>query len=175
MSKLYGQIPDDLGIEIPSDIEGVMLLRVEVDELWSFVGSKKNKQWVWLALDIRSRQVIAFHVGGRGKADAKQLWGAIPEEFKKQADFYTDQHDAYRSAFPKEKLHQVKSGFASLIERMNCTLRQRVSRLVRKSLSFSKKLENHIGAIKYFLFHYNIEAFTKFLKKNEFIQIILQS
>lgn len=108
LSELYGQIPDDLGIEIPSDIEGVMLLRVEADELWSFVGSKKNKQWVWLALDIRTKQVIAFHVGGRGKSDAKQLWEAVPEEFKKQANFYTDQHDAYRGAFPREKLHQVK-------------------------------------------------------------------
>ena len=32
-------------------------------------------------------------------------------------------------------------------------LRQRVSRLVRKT--FSKKLENHIGAIIYFINHYN--------------------
>ena len=37
------------------------------------------------------------------------------------------------------------------IERFNNTLRQRVSRLVRNALSFSKKLANHIGAIK--LFH----------------------
>ncbi|NJN61893.1 MAG: IS1 family transposase, partial [Coleofasciculaceae cyanobacterium RL_1_1] len=29
------------------------------------------------------------------------------------------------------------------------------SRLVRKSLSFSKKLENHLGALRYFLRHYN--------------------
>ncbi|MBW4473112.1 MAG: IS1 family transposase, partial [Stenomitos rutilans HA7619-LM2] len=34
-------------------------------------------------------------------------------------------------------------------------LRQRVSRLVRKTLSFSKKLENHIGAIWFFIHHYN--------------------
>ncbi len=36
------------------------------------------------------------------------------------------------------------------------TLRQRVSRLVRKTLSFSKKLENHIGAIWNFIHHYNL-------------------
>jgi hypothetical protein len=30
-----------------------------------------------------------------------------------------------------------------------------VSRLVRDSLSFSKKLDNHIGAIFYFIHHYN--------------------
>jgi insertion element IS1 protein InsB len=42
------------------------------------------------------------------------------------------------------------------IERFNNTLRQRVSRLVRDTLSFSKKLANHIGAIKFFLCHYNL-------------------
>ncbi|MBA4853777.1 IS1 family transposase, partial [Emticicia sp. BO119] len=31
------------------------------------------------------------------------------------------------------------------------------SRLVRKALSFSKSLENHIGAIKYFICNYNLE------------------
>jgi insertion element IS1 protein InsB len=42
------------------------------------------------------------------------------------------------------------------VERFNCTLRQRVSRLVRATLSFSKKLSNHIGAIKYFICDYNV-------------------
>jgi hypothetical protein len=40
--------------------------------------------------------------------------------------------------------------FLPHIERFNNTLRQRVSRLVRETLSFSKILENHIGAIKFF-------------------------
>jgi IS1 family transposase len=42
------------------------------------------------------------------------------------------------------------------IERFNKPLRQQVSRLVRTALSFSKKLSNHIGAIKYFIFNYNL-------------------
>jgi insertion element IS1 protein InsB len=42
------------------------------------------------------------------------------------------------------------------IERFNDTLRQRVARLVRDALSFSKKLANHIGAIKLFICHYNL-------------------
>lgn len=41
-------------------------------------------------------------------------------------------------------------------ERFNNTLRQRVSRLVRDTLAFSKKLANHIGAIRYFICHYNL-------------------
>jgi len=40
--------------------------------------------------------------------------------------------------------------------RFNNTLRQRVARLVRDALSFSKQLANHIGAIKLFICHYNL-------------------
>jgi hypothetical protein len=43
-------------------------LQAEADELCSFVvGKKGNKQWqwLWLALDAHSRQVLTFHVGGR--------------------------------------------------------------------------------------------------------------
>jgi len=47
------------------------------------------------------------------------------------------------------------SGQTNHSERFNTTLRQRVGRLVRKTLAFSKKLENHIGAIRYFIHHYN--------------------
>jgi IS1 family transposase len=42
------------------------------------------------------------------------------------------------------------------IERFNNTLRQRVSRLVRDALSFSKKRANHIGAMKLFIYHCNL-------------------
>ncbi len=48
-----------------------------------------------------------------------------------------------------------ETGQTYKIERFNATLRQRVARLVRKALSFSKTLENHIGAIWYFVHHYN--------------------
>ncbi|MBN8559449.1 MAG: IS1 family transposase, partial [Leptolyngbya sp. UWPOB_LEPTO1] len=37
----------------------------------------------------------------------------------------------------------------------NNTLRQRVSRLVRKTLSFSKDVNNHIAAIWNFIHYYN--------------------
>jgi insertion element IS1 protein InsB len=42
------------------------------------------------------------------------------------------------------------------IERFNNTLRQRVARLVRETLSFSKKLANHIGASNLFICHYTL-------------------
>ncbi|HEY7315540.1 MAG TPA: IS1 family transposase, partial [Gemmataceae bacterium] len=36
------------------------------------------------------------------------------------------------------------------------TLRQRCARLVRKTLSFSRKMENHVGALWYFIRYYNL-------------------
>ena len=49
-----------------------------------------------------------------------------------------------------------RASLTNLLERFNNTLRQRVSRLVREALSFSKKLANHIGAIKLFICYYNL-------------------
>lgn len=48
-----------------------------------------------------------------------------------------------------------ETGKTNDVERFNNTLRQRVSRLVRKTLLFSKSLENHISAIWYFVHAYN--------------------
>ncbi|MEG4348106.1 IS1 family transposase, partial [Microcoleus sp. A003_D6] len=58
---------------------------------------------------------------------------------------------AYACIFPSKRHQPVgkDSGKTNHIEISNNTLRQRVSRLVRKTISFSKKLENHIGAIWY--------------------------
>ncbi len=40
-----------------------------------------------------------------------------------------------------------RTGLMNRIENFNCLLRQWISHLVRKTLFFSKKIENHIGAI----------------------------
>ena len=32
-------------------------LTVQMDELWSFVDDKDNEQWVWLALDVVTREI----------------------------------------------------------------------------------------------------------------------
>jgi insertion element IS1 protein InsB len=77
--------------------------------------------------------------------------------YRQCAVSYTDFWEAYAGIFPAMRHRAVAKGTGktSLIERFNNTLRQRLSRLVRKTLSFSKKLENHIGAIWYFVHHYN--------------------
>jgi insertion element IS1 protein InsB len=133
-------------------------LEVEADELTSFVQKKANKQWIWIAMDAQSRQVIAFYVGDRSRRSAKRLWAKIPEVYRQHATFYTDQYAVYAGVIPAAQ-HRAISKLArqtNHIERFHNTRRQRISRLVREALSFSKKLTNHIGAIKLFICHYNL-------------------
>ncbi len=130
---------------------------VQMDELWSFVDEKGNKQWVWLAIDRVSREIIGCHVGDRSAQSAQALWESLPRHYRQYARIYTDHWAAYAGVLPSKRHCAVDkdSGLTSHIERLNNTLRQRISRLVRRSLSFSKKLENHIGAIWNFIHHYN--------------------
>ena len=133
-------------------------LEAEVDELWSFVGKKANRQWVWIAMDADTRQSIAFHVGDRSRQSAEALWGKIPTGYQEQATFSTDGYEAYKSVIPSVQ-HRAIPKLArqtNHVERFHCTLRQRVSRLVRATLSFSKDLANPIGAIKSFIFDDNL-------------------
>jgi insertion element IS1 protein InsB len=136
----------------------IQRLEVEADEMSSFVQKKPNKQWIWLAMATKSRQIIAFHLGERSRTRARCLWAQSPQAYRQHATFYTDQYVVYAGVLPVAQ-HKASTKLArstNHIERFTNTLRQRVSRLVRETLSFSKKLAHHIGAIKYFICHYNL-------------------
>ena len=168
--SLYEELPEHLNVSLEQVNNHVLIQRLEVeaDELLSFVKNKKNKQWIWLAMDVKTKQVIAFYVGDRSKRSARKLWKAVPDAYKQNATFYTDKYEAYPGIIPTAQHRAVSKLFRKTnhIERLNCTLRQRIYRLVRATLSFSKKLANHIGAIHYFICHYNLTLTAKFAGQN---------
>ena len=161
MVGCFAACPEHLYTKVPPSPSGVIIkaLAAEVDEMWSFVQKKANKRWVWLAMDARTRQIIAFHIGDRSRDSAKQLWDKIPFLYREQATFHTDKYEVYKGVIPAAQHRAIskKARTTNHVERFNNTLRQRVSRLVRESLAFSKSIENHIGAIRYFICHYNLE------------------
>ena len=133
-------------------------LAIQCDELRSLVGNQGKKRWIWLALDVNPPEIVGVHVGARSKQGAQALWESLPAVYRQCAVAYTDFWNAYALVFPQTRHQAVgkETGKTSfIIERFNCTMRQRVSRLVRKTLSFSEKLENHIGAIWMFVHNYN--------------------
>jgi insertion element IS1 protein InsB len=153
VNSKFSRIPRQASISIKNKGR----LTIECDELWSFVSSKKNKFYVWLAIDRGTREIIGCYVGDRTRKSATKLWENLPPIYRQCAVVYTDFWEAYRTVIPTKRHRAVgkDSGQTNHIEKLNCTLRQRISRLVRKSLSFSKKLDNHIGAIWYFIHDYN--------------------
>ena len=149
IERLYLRTPDDLHFVSPEAAE-IQVFCLEADEVWSFVGKRENKRWIWLVLERRTRQIIAVHVGDRSQESAVAVWAKVPLPIKVGALVLTDCWDAYALAIPAHQhvACEKQSGQVSLIERFNCTLRQRVARLVRKSLSFSKSDWFHEEAIK---------------------------
>ena len=111
---------------------------------------------MWVALDADSRPVVALVIGDRSEATAECLWEALPERYR-AAEVRTDFGAAYEAAIPAGQ-HVAGGKGAGLTnhgERFFGTLRPRCARLVRKTLSFSKKVENHLGALWFFVPLYN--------------------
>jgi insertion element IS1 protein InsB len=160
MVERFAACPDHLHVQLPAGPTDVVvqLLEAEIDEMWSFVAKRANKRWIWIAMDAKMHQVIAFHVGDRSRESGTQLWAKVPEVYQRQAVFHTDLYEVYKGIIPAERHKAItrKARKTNHVERFNNTLRQCVSRLVRYTLSFSKKLANHIGAIKFFICHYNL-------------------
>ena len=129
---------------------------LELDELWSFVHHKDNKRWVWLAQCRRTRQIVAYAIGDRSEQTCRVLWERVPRHYKRCV-LFTDFWKAYTKVLPEEQ-HRARGkehGQTNHIERFNNTLRQRLSRFVRKTLSFSKTEEMHEISLLLFLHDYN--------------------
>jgi insertion element IS1 protein InsB len=138
----------------PEDAASTLL---ELDELWSFVLKKANDSWIWIALCRKTRQVVGYALGDRSKQTCLCLWESIPPAYR-QGHCFTDFWAAYRAVIPEEQHTAVgkETGETARVERWNNTLRQRLSRFVRMTLSFSKSDVIHEACLLLFLHRYNV-------------------
>ena len=126
--------------------------------MWTFVGTKKHKVWLWLAVERASRRIVAWVLGDRSRATAQRLWEALPAHWRGlRCWYFTDLWDAYVGVLPRGQHRRSPkgSGGTSVVEAINCALRQRCGVLVRKSCSFSKSLVMHTARIKIVVDNYN--------------------
>jgi insertion element IS1 protein InsB len=132
---------------------------LEMDELWSYVAKRTNKVWLWVAICRRTKQIVAFAIGDRSEKTCYKLWEAIPEKYKLCKSF-SDYWHAYAKVFEQNNHKQVgkESGQTNHIERWNNTIRQRLGRLTRETLSFSKQLWWHEKVIHWFIVTYNLSV-----------------
>ena len=119
-----------------------------------------NKRWTWLGLCRRTRQIVGYHIGDRTWESCLEFWYKIPKDYRKCSSV-SDLWDAYDLIFGENGKHRScnkKSGELNHIERFNNTLRQRLSRYTRKTLSFSKSDEYHNIVTARFIQNYNLSV-----------------
>ena len=112
----------------------------EIDEQWSFVGSKSNQRWIWYAVDHATNTILAY-VFGRRKDEAFKQLQVLLEPFNIKR-FYTDDWGAYERHIPAEK-HEIGKRNTQKIERKNLNLRTWIKRLTRRTICFSKLKKMH--------------------------------
>ena len=137
----------------PSHVE-VVLQRVdeaEVDEMWSFVGKKKEPRWLWHAIDHRTGKVLAYVFGRRADEVFVKL-KMLLEPFG-ITRYYTDSWGAYGRHLAPE-VHSPGKRNTQQIERNHLTLRTCLKRLVRKTICFSKSIQMHAIVIGLFINRY---------------------
>jgi len=107
---------------------------LELDELWSFVGHKKRKVWLWLVIERARRRIVGWTLGNRGEAPLRRFWQSLPVHYRRHCWLFTDQWNAYTKVLPcwQHRPFPKGEGQTSIVEAINCSLHQRCDVLVRK-------------------------------------------
>lgn len=108
-----------------------------MDELHTYIGSKKQECWIIYALERQSKKVVAFSIGRRSSENIAQVTQKVLRRAPKV--IYTDKLNTYPALIPAN-VHQVRKGRTNSIERYNLTLRTHLKRLGRKTICFSKSI-----------------------------------
>jgi insertion element IS1 protein InsB len=103
--------------------------------MWSFVGAKATERWLWHALDHHTGQVLASAVGARKEAEFRKLPALLAPLGIEH--YYTDKAKVYQRHLPPAQ-HTVGKLTMQKIKRKHLTLRTRLKRLARKTLSVAR-------------------------------------
>ena len=107
----------------------------EMDEMWSFVHDKSQQYWLWWAVDHKTGVPLAYCFGTREHKYLDELC-ALLSPFRINI-VYSDDNFAYKNRI-KDSVVITGKRNTQRIERKHLSLRTWCSRLVRKSIRFSK-------------------------------------
>ena len=133
---------------------------LEVDEIFSYILLKTNQIRIWIVENKQTKQIVSFHIGDGTMESCKRLWRKLPYSYLRCTSF-SDFWASY-NCLPEETHTKVdkETGLTNHVERLNNTIRQRFSRFVRKTLSFSKKLYMLNLHFKLWAFQYNLNLIS---------------
>lgn len=117
----------------------------ELDELQAFVRSKKNKIWLWAAVNYFSPGIFAWVLGDRSAKTFKPLWQIV---HCWHSYFYvTDGYKVYQS-FIDDSDQIIDKTYMTRVESENTRLCHYLARLHRQTLCYSKSVD----MLKYSIF-----------------------
>ena len=102
---------------------------------------------------------MAYVLGPRDDATARRLYARLPKAYR-PGPLHTDHLESYHNVLPpaQHEAAYAKRGGTNHVARFNNTLRQRLGRLVRKTLSFSKDASMPELTLRLFLHRYHLEC-----------------
>ena len=124
----------------------------EVDEMYTFIGNKKQAYYITYALNKKTKQVIDLVVGSRTKETIGKVINSLISLKPKQ--IFTDKLNIYPSLIEKKK-HVASAYKINHIERFNLTLRTHLKRLSRKTICFSRSKEMLENCLRIYLWAEN--------------------
>ncbi|MBR8839474.1 MAG: IS1 family transposase [Stigonema ocellatum SAG 48.90 = DSM 106950] len=136
--------------QLPENNHNSVPLVAQLDELQTFIGQKKNKIWIWTALDKDYSEILEYVIGNRSAETFERLWSKISDW---NCYFWiTDGYKVYPNFLPDGD--QIISKIAmTRVEGENSRLRHYLARLRRKTFCYSKSLEMLFISIKLLIFY----------------------
>lgn len=128
--------------------------RVQIDEMYSFVGKKDKKVWIFYAYAPQTKEILAVTMGKRSRKQLQSLLVQL-KNLRIEIDFYcTDKFKAFKEVLPYYN-RLIGKKFTKNIEGINTLIRSKIARFHRRTTKFSKKLTIQWFLMKIFISYFN--------------------
>ena len=133
---------------------------IEIDELYFYLGNKKRRRWLWMAICRDTKRILGFCTGGRGAKTLEKLYNCIsPIRCER---YYTDRHAPFYKVLPREK-HRNYPNQTNTIEGINSAIRHYLARFRRRSKCYSKSIVMVEASIELLTYSFNDKFITNML------------
>ena len=108
-------------------LRGLTCKRIQVDEIWSFVGMKQKNVpaarkgefgvgdvWTWTAIDADTKLAVSWLLGDRTTATAKEFMNDLADRLANRVQITSDGHKAYLEAV--EEAFGIDVDYAQLVK-----------------------------------------------------------
>lgn len=127
---------------------------VELDELFTFIGEKKNKAYILKAVDRQMRCIVGWEVVWERKPKVLQH---VVDQGHRARQYFSDQWELYQLLVYYPGKHTVSDGKRDTysLEADNAELQHFLARLVRRSRCFSRCIKALCYAVKFLVYAFN--------------------